>query len=91
MRAPRLGIPTGRRSPRLYHVLLRLQPSPVIELDAAVALSMVEGPERALRLVNSIGQHGGLNGYHVLPGRAWRSAAALGSAYRSHSRLSTGA
>jgi RNA polymerase sigma-70 factor, ECF subfamily len=39
----------------------------VIELNHAVAVSMVDGPERALQLVDSIGQRGELNGYHMLP------------------------
>jgi len=51
----------------LYEVLVRIHPSPVIELNHAVAVSMVDGPERALRLVDSIGQRGDLAGYHMLP------------------------
>ena len=51
----------------LYGVLLRLYPSPVIELNHAVAVSMVDGPERALRLVESIAARGELSGYHLLP------------------------
>jgi RNA polymerase sigma-70 factor (ECF subfamily) len=51
----------------LYEVLMRIHPSPVIELNHAVAVSMVDGPERALRLVDSIGQRGELNGYYLLP------------------------
>src|SRR6266850_1421114 len=38
----------------LYEVLLRLQPSPVIELNHAVAVSMVDGAARALDLVDSL-------------------------------------
>jgi RNA polymerase sigma-70 factor, ECF subfamily len=48
-------------------VLMRIHPSPVIELNHAVAVSMVDGPERALRLVDSIDKRGDLNGYHMLP------------------------
>ena len=51
----------------LYEVLMRIHPSPVIELNHAVAVSMVDGPERALRLVDSIDKRGELNGYHMLP------------------------
>ena len=51
----------------LYEVLVRIHPSPVIELNHAVAVSMVDGPERALRLVDSIGKRGDLTGYHMLP------------------------
>ena len=51
----------------LYEVLVRIHPSPVIELNHAVAVSMVDGPERALRLVDSISKRGDLAGYHMLP------------------------
>jgi len=51
----------------LYEVLLRINPSPVIELNHAAALSMVDGPARALDLVNAIAARGGLDGYELLP------------------------
>jgi RNA polymerase sigma-70 factor (ECF subfamily) len=51
----------------LYQVLLRISPSPVIELNHAAAVSMVDGPERALDLVNAIAARGGLDGYEMLP------------------------
>jgi RNA polymerase sigma-70 factor (ECF subfamily) len=51
----------------LYAVLLRLQPSPVIELNHAVAVSMVDGPERGLQLVEAIVARRELDGYHLLP------------------------
>jgi RNA polymerase sigma-70 factor (ECF subfamily) len=51
----------------LYAVLLRLQPSPVIELNYTVAVSMVDGPARALQLVEAIVARGELEGYHLLP------------------------
>jgi RNA polymerase sigma-70 factor (ECF subfamily) len=51
----------------LYEVLMRIHPSPVIELNHAVAVSMVDGPERALRLVDTIEKRGELDGYHALP------------------------
>jgi RNA polymerase sigma-70 factor (ECF subfamily) len=50
----------------LYQVLLRLQPSPVVELNAAAALSMVEGPARALQLVDALVAAGVLEGYWPL-------------------------
>ena len=52
----------------LYQVLLRLQPSPVVELNAAAALSMVEGPARALQLVDALAARGTLDGYAPLHG-----------------------
>ena len=51
----------------LYEVLLRLQPSPVIELNHAVAVSMVDGPARGLDLLDALAARGGLDGYHLLP------------------------
>lgn len=51
----------------LYEVLLRISPSPVIELNHAAAVSMVDGPARALDLVDAITARGGLSGYELLP------------------------
>ena len=51
----------------LYQVLLRIHPSPVVELNHAAAVSMVDGPEVALRLVETIAAKGELAGYHLLP------------------------
>src|SRR5450631_4322366 len=50
----------------LYEVLLRLQPSPVIELNHAVAVSMVDGAARALDLVDSLAARGRVTQYHLL-------------------------
>jgi RNA polymerase sigma-70 factor (ECF subfamily) len=50
----------------LYEVLLRLQPSPVIELNHAVAVSMVDGAARALNLVDSLAARGEVSQYHLL-------------------------
>jgi RNA polymerase sigma-70 factor (ECF subfamily) len=50
----------------LYEVLLRLQPSPVIELNHAVAISMVDGAARALDLVDSLAARGQVSEYHLL-------------------------
>ncbi|MBR0732842.1 RNA polymerase sigma factor [Bradyrhizobium japonicum] len=51
----------------LYEVLLRISPSPVIELNHAAAVSMVDGPGRALDLVDATAARGGLRGYELLP------------------------
>jgi RNA polymerase sigma-70 factor, ECF subfamily len=51
----------------LYEVLLRIGPSPVIELNHAAAISMVDGPGRALDLVDALQARGGLDGYELLP------------------------
>jgi RNA polymerase sigma-70 factor (ECF subfamily) len=47
----------------LYGELGRWQPSPVVELNRAVAVAMASGPERGLELVDSIE---GLESYHLL-------------------------
>src|SRR3954464_8889720 len=51
----------------LYEVLLRISPSPVIELNHAAAVSMVDGPARALDLIDALEARGKLNGYELLP------------------------
>src|SRR5450631_1533120 len=50
----------------LYEVLLRLQPTPVIELNHAVAVSMVDGAARALELIDSLAARGRVTQYHLL-------------------------
>lgn len=52
----------------LYAVLARIMPSPVVELNRAVAVSMAAGPEAALVLVDAIRQSGALENYHLLHG-----------------------
>jgi RNA polymerase sigma-70 factor (ECF subfamily) len=51
----------------LYEVLLRVSPSPVIELNHAAAISMVDGPARALALIDALQARGGLDGYELMP------------------------
>src|SRR6201988_2134514 len=51
----------------LYEVLLRINPSPVVELNRAAAISMVDGPARALDLIDALEARGGLAGYDLLP------------------------
>ena len=51
----------------LYEVLLRISPSPVIELNHAAVVSMVDGPARALALVDALDARGGLKGYALMP------------------------
>lgn len=48
----------------LYDVLLRLEPSPVVELNRAVAVAMRDGPEAGLVLVDAILGRGDLGSYH---------------------------
>ena len=52
-----------RRIVELYALLARAAPSPVVELNRAVAVAMADGPERGLELIERIE---GLEGYHLL-------------------------
>ena len=49
----------------LYDVLLRVAPSPVVELNRAVAVAMRDGPEAGLRIINQIMSNGELGDYHL--------------------------
>jgi RNA polymerase sigma-70 factor (ECF subfamily) len=49
----------------LYTLLLRIQPSPVIELNRAVAIAMHDGPEAGLRQIDAILERGELKDYHL--------------------------
>jgi RNA polymerase sigma-70 factor (ECF subfamily) len=51
---------------RLYDILLRVQPSPVVALNRAVAIGMVDGPGAALSLIDSLAADGELDRYHLL-------------------------
>ncbi|MBT2458810.1 RNA polymerase sigma factor [Streptomyces sp. ISL-86] len=51
----------------LYGRLVMLIPSPVVELNRAVAVSMAQGPEAALPLVDALATEPALRAYHLLP------------------------
>jgi RNA polymerase sigma-70 factor (ECF subfamily) len=77
-----------RQIAALYAVLMRINPSPVVELNACVAIAMVDGPTPALRRIEALAARGALAGYPLLPAvradllrrtGAWPEAAA---AYR---------
>ena len=51
----------------LYGELARLAPSPVVELNRAVAVAMADGPAAGLELVAALDASGALRGYHLLP------------------------
>jgi RNA polymerase sigma factor (sigma-70 family) len=50
----------------LYDALAQLTPSPVVELNRAVAVAMAFGPEAGLELVDALAERGELGGYHRL-------------------------
>jgi RNA polymerase sigma-70 factor (ECF subfamily) len=51
----------------LYRVLLRVQPSPIVELNHAAAVAMAEGPSEGLRLLDELDRHAELAEYYLLP------------------------
>jgi RNA polymerase sigma-70 factor (ECF subfamily) len=51
----------------LYDALAELMPSPVVELNRAVAVGMAFGSEAALELVDGLSSEPALRGYHLLP------------------------
>jgi len=51
---------------RLYELLERVQPSPIVTLNRAVAVSMVDGPRAALGIVDGIARDGTLDEFHLL-------------------------
>jgi RNA polymerase sigma-70 factor, ECF subfamily len=79
----------------LYEVLLRLQPTPVIELNHAVAVSMVDGAARALNLIDSLAARGKVTDYHLLHAARGRFLQQLGhtdearEAYRTALKAAT--
>jgi RNA polymerase sigma factor (sigma-70 family) len=51
----------------LYETLAAVTPSPIVELNRAVAVSMADGPEAGLRIVNVLANDPSLKTYHLLP------------------------
>ena len=49
----------------LYDILLRMEPSPVIELNRAVAVAMRDGPQAGLEIIDAIIARGDLADYHL--------------------------
>jgi RNA polymerase sigma-70 factor (ECF subfamily) len=74
---------------RLYDLLERLQPSPIVSLNRAVAVAMVHGPGPALALIDALAATGELEDYHLLhAARAdlLRRAGAAAEASKSYRR-----
>jgi predicted RNA polymerase sigma factor len=62
----------------LYDALAQLVPSPVVELNRAVAVGMAFGPAAGLELVDALASEPLLNGYHLLPSARGDLLAKLG-------------
>ncbi len=66
-RAPRAQDTDWERIVALYDALAEVSPSPIVELNRAVAVSMAYGPDAALHLIDALGDEPLLSGYHLLP------------------------
>jgi RNA polymerase sigma factor (sigma-70 family) len=53
---------------KLYDALAEVAPSPIVELNRAVAVGMASGPAAGLELVEALASDPALKGYHLLPG-----------------------
>ena len=51
---------------RLYDLLARVQPSPIVSLNRAVAIAMADGPRSGLALIDTLADGGTLDNYHLL-------------------------
>ncbi|WP_067640542.1 RNA polymerase sigma factor [Actinomadura latina] len=71
----------------LYEALGRLAPSPVVELNRAVAVSMARGPAAALPIVDGLAAAGALAGSQLLPGVRGELLARLGRAGEARAEL----
>ena len=76
--APSVAETDWERIVVLYEALGRLAPSPVVELNRAVALSMARGPADALRVVDDLADDERLAGSHLLPSVRGELLARLG-------------
>jgi predicted RNA polymerase sigma factor len=65
--APSVDETDWERIVLLYEALGRLAPSPVVELNRAVAISVAQGPAAALAVVDDLVAAGSLSGSHLLP------------------------
>jgi RNA polymerase sigma-70 factor (ECF subfamily) len=82
---------------RLYDLLERVQPSPIVSLNRAAAVAMVNGPRPALALLDALAATGTLDDYHLLhatradPLRRLGSLAAAAQSYAQALALATNA
>ncbi|GIW05485.1 MAG: RNA polymerase sigma factor [Dehalococcoidia bacterium] len=66
-RAPTAEETDWERIAALYDALAQLAPSPIVELNRAVALAMAFGPATGLEVVDTLRNEPALRGYHLLP------------------------
>lgn len=75
----------------LYEALGRIAPSPVVELNRAVAVAMATGPATALTIVDKLASDGALRGSYLLPSVRGELLARLGRTAEARSELTTAA
>jgi RNA polymerase sigma-70 factor, ECF subfamily len=63
--APNVGATDWAQIADLYDVLVHVEPSPVVELNRAVAVAMRDGPDAGLALIDAILARGDLGDYHL--------------------------
>lgn len=90
-RARRAADTDWPRIAQLYARLAVAMPSPVVELERAVAEGMAFGPEAALARVKSLGDVAGLRGYPLLPGVRADLLEKLGRRVEARSEIPAGA
>ena len=66
-RAPTAAETDWPRIASLYEELMQVAPSPIVELNRAVAVSMASGPAAGLKLVDALRSERSLQGYYLLP------------------------
>ncbi|HLU54164.1 MAG TPA: RNA polymerase sigma factor [Pseudonocardia sp.] len=89
--APSVAETDWERIVLLYDALARIAPSPVVELNRAVAVSMVEGPAAGLRIVDDLAAGGALARSHLLPGVRGELLARLGRVDQARAELARAA
>jgi RNA polymerase sigma factor (sigma-70 family) len=79
------------RIAELYRALAATAPSPVVELNRAVAVGMAEGPAAGLALADAVAASGALDGYHLLPSVRGDLLARLGRPAQARAELARAA
>ena len=85
--APSVGATNWERVVILYEALGRLAPSPVVDLNRAVAVAMAQGPAAALPIVDQLLATGALSGSHLLPGVRGELLIRLGRYHEARAEL----
>jgi RNA polymerase sigma-70 factor (ECF subfamily) len=68
----------------LYHLLHRLAPAPIVELNLAVAVAMADGAERGLELLDRLAERGDLDRHHLFHASRAELLARLGRREQAH-------